>query len=114
MPKTILFTFENDLLRDKFLFQVRGLATGSIVPAYADNDLILKTLDTIRLDPPIKTDAERSAALFVSGKKLVEGSLSDMQKRFDQEMASHSASLEIRELREGEWKTIRSRKQQRL
>lgn len=114
MPKTILFTFETDVLRDKFLSQVRGLATEAITPAAVDSNLILRTLDTIRLDPPIKTDAERSAALFVSGKKLIEGSLSDMQKRFDQETASHSASVEIRELREGEWKTIRSRKSQRV
>ena len=113
MAKTILFTFETDILRDKFLSQIRKLATEEITPATADSQLILKTLDTIRLDPPIKTDAERSAALFVSGKKLIEGFLSDMQKRFEQETAAHSASVEIRELREGEWKVVRSRKHQK-
>ncbi len=120
MAKTILFTFDDDVKRDKFLALVKALAASinniDLKPVLATKDdsvLLTNTLDTVRLDPPIKTNSERAAALFVSGKKLAEGQLSDIQRRFDQEAVSHSASIEIRELREGEWKTIRSRKLQK-
>lgn len=109
MPKTILFTFDNYQQRDEFLGYIKNTIVGQKdSPACAVN-----ALNTVRLDPPIKTDSERTAALFVSGKKLTEGVLSDIHKRFDQETVAHSASVEIRELREGEWKTIRSRKLQK-
>lgn len=107
MPKTILLTFETDVKRDEFLEHAKELAT-----LYSDQ-VVLEALESIKLDPPIKTDAERSAALFVSNKKMFEGSLSEVQRRFSQETAAHSASVEIRELRGGEWKVIRARKHQR-
>lgn len=113
MAKTILFTFENDIQRNKFLSQIRDIVTERMQPATADTKLILEKLDDVRLDPPVKTDTERVVALFVSGKKMIEGQLSDVQRRFSQETASHSASVEIRELRGGEWKVIRSRKHQK-
>ena len=103
MPKTVLFTFENDTSRDEFLSKLKSTSS----------EVVLKALNTIKLDPPVKADFERSATLFVSGKKLAEGSLSDMQKRFGQEIAAHSASVEVRELREGTWTVIKSRKSQK-
>jgi hypothetical protein len=48
-------------------------------------------------------------ALFVSGQKLVEGSLKDMHRRFDQEVGVHSASVEVREMTDKGWVKIRSR-----
>ena len=113
MPKTVLFTFENEAFRDKFLSQIRAFATEAASPSLANNDFILDALDGIKLDPPVKSELERTAALFVSGKKLAEGSLSEINKRFDQEASSHSASIEVREMRGGEWKVIRSRRTQR-
>lgn len=48
-------------------------------------------------------------ALFVSGQKLVEGTLKDMNQRFVQEIGVHSASVEVREQTEDGWIKIRSR-----
>lgn len=105
MVKTVLFTFEDEVSRDKFVTKVKGLASKSIEVSNA--------LKNLRLDPHIKTDAERTVCLFVSGKKLYEGLLPYIQMRFSEETAAHSASVEIREFQGGIWKTIRSRKQQK-
>ncbi len=118
MAKTALFTFGNETIRDRFIKLVRQHAAS--LPAKEQNGdqgndgvFLLQVLDSVRYDPPIKSDLERTAALFVAGKKLTEGLLSEMRRRFDQEAASHSATVELRELREGEWTTIQSRKLQK-
>lgn len=118
--KTVLLTFSDGETRDKFLKLLKETADYTGVPANQAVDprvahnhaLLTEALKTIRLDPPLKANHERTVALFVSGRKMSEGSLSDMQKRFQQEVDSHSASVTLKELREGEWVTISSRRQQ--
>lgn len=119
--KTVLFTFEDAEARDRFLAAVKGAAdtmvASSDVPEgfekrEADGELILGTLNTAKFDPPTKEDHERQCSLWVSGEKLIEGSLSDMSKRFQQECASHSASVVLKEYRNGEWHDIRARRLQ--
>lgn len=100
--KSILITFADDAERDAFLEEVRALKT----------DSVHKALGTVRLDPPIKEDHERQCALFVTGQKLIEGSLSELNQRFEQEVAVHSGSVVIKELRGGEWHEIRARRLQ--
>lgn len=100
--KSILITFADDTERDAFLEEVRAL----------QSDSVRKALGTVRLDPPIKDDHERQCALFVSGQKLVEGSLSELNQRFQQEVGVHSGSVVIKELRGGEWHEIRARRLQ--
>jgi hypothetical protein len=51
-------------------------------------------------------------SLWVSGTKLFEGNLSDMQKQFAQECASHAASVVLKEYRNGDWHDIRARRLQ--
>jgi len=79
----------------------------------ADAHLITQTLQTVRLNPPIKADHERSCGLWVSGQKLLEGTFKDLSTRFEQEVGSHSGSVQLKELVDGEWKTIRQRVIQR-
>lgn len=100
--KSILFTFEDDTTRDRFLEELKDL----------ESDTIQSSLNTIRLDPPIKEDHERICGLWVGGEKLIEGPLSDLQKRFQQECDSHSANVVLKELRGGEWHDIRARRHQ--
>jgi hypothetical protein len=116
MAKTALFTFGNEAIRDRFIKLVKAQADQLSTDDTRENDsvFIKQVLDGMRLDPPIKLDSERSAALFIAGRKLTEGLLTDMRRRFDQEIASHSASVELRELREGEWITIQQRRLQRV
>lgn len=118
MANTVLFTFGNDKIRDRFIALIRKAAEGYQNSGSGDEGsdgvFLVQMLDAMRFDPPIKSDLERTASLFVAGKKLSEGLLSEMRRRFDQEISSHSASVELRELREGEWKTIQSRKLQKV
>ena len=57
----------------------------------------------------IKEDKDRVVALFVSGQKIMEGLLPELNKRFSLEVGSHTASVEIKEQRGKEWVTIRKR-----
>jgi hypothetical protein len=119
--KTVLFSFPNDKVRDQFLRLTKAAADTMLLPetierdatARSDGECLKNALGTVRLDPAIKADHERVVALFVSGQKMQEGSLAELRKRFQQECDSHKANVELRELREGEWVTIHSRRLQR-
>lgn len=78
-----------------------------------DGTIIKEALKTVKLDPPLKAAHERVVALFVSGRKMIEGTLAELQKRFKQEVDSHKANVQLKELRDGEWITIQSRTLQR-
>lgn len=97
--KTVLFTFDDDAQRVKFIESVKSHAPKA-------------TMDKMQLDPQLKTGDERTIALFVSGVRIIDGTLSAMQKRFEQEVASHSGTVEIKELRGNEWKRLRIRRNQ--
>lgn len=100
--KSILITFADDTERDRFLEEAKK----------AGSEIIDKALGTVKLDPPIKEDHERQCALFISGQKILEGNLSDLNVRFQQEIAVHSGSVVIKELCGGEWHEIRARRKQ--
>ncbi len=110
--KNLLLTFKDDKTRDDFLRLLHDLTTRDTT-AQMEGELIKATLETARLNPALKSDHERVAAIFVSGKKMVEGTLSNMRQRFQQEVDSHKATVEIKELREGIWTTIQARRLQR-
>lgn len=58
----------------------------------------------------IEKPADTVVALFVSGTKLKEGNLSEMNKLFENEISCHSATTQLRQQeRDGTWRTIRSR-----
>lgn len=117
--KTALFTFRDESQRSRFVKLLYQYATElekiNVESADGSEDSVFLTqaIETMRLDPLIKSITERVATLFVSGRKLTEGMLSDMKKRFDQEIASHSANTELREWQDGEWKVIQSRRLQK-
>jgi hypothetical protein len=109
--KTVLFSFADDEIRDQFLGLLRDAAETIKEPEDAA-DLIKGTLNTVVLDPPIKEDHERMVAIWITGQKMHEGPLSEMQRVFDQELGAHSGSVVMKELRGGEWLEIRARRQQ--
>lgn len=105
MKKTILLTFENPEERDSFLSQLRNVDSNDV-----DKTLINSILDTAVFDPQINVN-QHTTELYVSGKKICDGTRSHIQKLFDQEIISHSANVEMRELKaDGTWKIIMSRK----
>ncbi len=116
--KTILLTFENETERDEYLKIMRQMAAYMITPSQktvatsdvkTNGELILKVLDTIKFDPPVKSDSERLAALFVAGQKMQEGNLAELNKLFTQEITQHRGSVQIREYRDDKWVVIRQR-----
>jgi len=103
--RTLLLTFEDDVERDQYL----KLVLKPTPLSESETLLLQKTVETAKFDPPIRPDSERVAHLFVSGQKMAEGLLPAMQARFDQEVGVHSASVELREQRNGEWLVVRKR-----
>ncbi len=61
-------------------------------------------------DPVLRSAAHRYGFLYVSGKKIAEGRLTDMTKRFEQEIAGHSASVEVKEDVDGQELSVRVRR----
>ena len=119
--KTVLFSFADDESRDEFLALLRTYADATIgsddVPEgyeqrKANGELLLASLNTVTLDPPIKEDHERTTSIWITGQKMHEGPMSEMNKVFEQELASHSGSVIMKELRGGEWVEIRARRMQ--
>ena len=70
-------------------------------------------LDPLSTKRPIPK-LEVTASLYVSGAYMTEGTLEQMNAMFDQECASHSASVELREVgAKGIERIIRRRSPQR-
>ena len=119
--KTILLSFADDEVRDEFLALLKvyadaTIASDDVSEGYeqrkANGELLLGALNAITLDPPIKEDHERTTSIWIAGQKLHEGPMSEMNKVFEQELASHSGSVIMKELRGGEWVEIRARRMQ--
>lgn len=98
---TIPFTKQSDLV--KFVSLVRDYANIDDLDGQFIRDAIDGKLGKI-------SDDQRAVALYVSGQKLIEGPLSDMKLRFKQEVDGHSGNVELREMRDGKWITIQSRR----
>lgn len=119
--KTCLVTFVDDKARDKFFSILKNISDKMTSPenlvtdpsTAADGNLLKEALRTIKLDPPLKADHERTMALFVSGRKMREGTAAELGRQFLQEVDAHKAAVELKELKDGEWVTVRSRKLQR-
>jgi len=97
--KTILFSFKTVEERNSFIEAMKQ--TG--------NETLMSALAAVRLDPSLRSENERSAALWVSGTRIMEGPLAQVERMFKQECASHNAKVEIKELKNGEWQRIRIR-----
>jgi hypothetical protein len=118
--KTVLLSFEDAEVRNAFLEVVKSASDTMIgssdVPEgfeqrKTSGELIKSALNTIKLDPPIKENHERTVAIFVTGSKLYEGQMAEMNKVFAQECNSHSGSVVMKELIGGEWTEVRTRRQ---
>ena len=113
--KSILLTFDNETERDEYLKIMRTMAAYMASPnntspeATTNGEFVLKVLETVKFDPPIRADSERQVALFISGQKMKEGSLEELNKLFVQEITQHRGSVQLREMRDDKWVIIRQR-----
>ncbi len=90
--QTVLLSFNDDKARDHYLQFMKEIADAKATPE-SSKAIILQALGSVKLNPPIKSDGERMAAVFVSGQKMAEGALTTMMQRFQQEIGSHSATV---------------------
>lgn len=107
MP-TLLFTFDNEELRDRFMNMVRVTLETTRIDPVSHKSLTKSYVEAIK-DPKIRDDKDKIVGLFVAGYKLKEDSLPVIEKMFDAETIAHSGSVEIKELVDNKWKIIRSR-----
>lgn len=114
--KSVLLNFKDSQTRDKFVKAMHSIANLLIDnpnTEQKENGAIIKeAIDSVQYDPSIRSDEERLAGVFVSGQKMAEGNLQAMRIRFQQEIDSHSAGVELKEKRNGEWKPIQTRRKQ--
>ena len=71
--------------------------------------LCTKVIPTAVLDPQVRSESDKLVALFISGKKMSEGPISTISKMFKTETQAHSANVQIKEMVDGKWRTIRQR-----
>lgn len=114
MSKTILFTFTNEQEQERFIQSLdkvikKSAATQSL---YSEVAVLQQACKNITKDPELQQEGQRATAVFVSNKKIFEGTLKDCKTRFQYEIGSHSGSVELREKRGDSWVVLSSRKYQ--
>jgi hypothetical protein len=114
MAHSVLFTFDTKESKDQFMASYAKLIKKAAASkATAVDGLVLsKAVENITHNPELQQEGQRATAVFVSGKKIFEGTLKDCRKRFAYEIGSHSGTVELKEMREKDWVTINSRKYQ--
>ncbi len=105
MPKTLLLSFDDEQSRDYFLNFMKDQSKKSTV----FGKLCTKVIPTAVLDPQVRSESDKLVALFISGKKMSEGPISTISKMFKTETQAHSANVQIKEMVDGKWRTIRQR-----
>lgn len=103
--KSVTLSFNNTTERDQFMKSLNDLAKHDTPHA----KLVTRVLKTAKFDAELKPDSERVCSLWVSGQKLVEGPLAEIQNKFKMECDAHSASVAIREMKNGTWVDIMKR-----
>lgn len=123
MANTLLLTFDDKNQRQKFIdimdqlvfttANEKGMNLQNQLEGWEerkkDGLFVESVIKNAIRDPQVKDESERIAALFVSGQKIMDGMIPELNKRFELEVGSHSGSVEIREKRGGEWVVIRRR-----
>lgn len=103
--KSVTLSFNNTTDRDQFMNAVNGLITTN--PQFAK--MMTKVIKTVRFDAELKRDSERVCSLWVSGQKIIEGRFEDIRNKFSAECDAHSASVAIKEMKNGVWVDIMKR-----
>jgi len=95
---SVLYTFDNEQARDDFVRQV-------------ESQMDLSSAQ-VQKDPALEHELSNKCAVFVAGQKLVEGDYNDMNIRFTQECGVHSASVVLKQFKNGSWAEIKARRLQ--
>lgn len=107
MSKNILFNFDDPTSRNDFyaiLVKCTNLLEGK------DAVALTNAIERMTFDVELQNANGRNAAVYVSGTKIAEGLLPQMRQRFNSEIGSHSASVELRETRNGREVIVQSRR----
>lgn len=109
MP-TILYTFNTEEDRTAFMSLVSScIHLAESLPKNQHEDLI-KVVTSSILDPDIRGVNESNSRVFVSGMMVYEGLHKDAIARFESEVVTHSAKVELKSYKAGKWTTVRLRR----
>lgn len=103
--KSVTLLFENAANRDQFMKAIGNLAVNDT----QFGKMMAKAIKTARFDAEVKQENERVCSLWVSGQKIMEGKFADIENKFGLECDAHSASVAIKEMKNGAWVDIRKR-----
>lgn len=103
----VLFKFSSNTYRDIFIEVLKKMAAE--MKEQETSQLIKSAIDNAEQDVVLASNSHRHFGVFVSGQMVAEGMLKPMQVRFNQEVGSHSANVDLRELVGSKWKKIQSR-----
>lgn len=122
---SVLYTFDDEKIRDNFILLVNNFINFTItesqdwvgpditttqMPTDAELEQLLKAIQTAQKDPELKGINETTSKVFVGNKLVYEGMYKDASARWESEVNSHSAKVELKSYKGGTWKTIRLRK----
>lgn len=122
---SVLYTFDDAKTRDNFIDLVSNFINFTItesedwvgpditpkqMPGDVELDQLMKAIQTAQKDPDIKGINETTSKVFVGNKLVYEGMYKDASARWESEVNSHSAKVELKSFKGGTWKTIRLRK----
>ena len=117
---SILYTFDDAETRDKFASYISTFVNFTMAESqdWSDQDLpsdklienMIKSVANATKDPEIKGVNETTSRVYVGNKMVYEGMHKEASARWESEVVSHSAKVELKSYKAGAWKTIRIRK----
>jgi hypothetical protein len=121
---SILYTFDDAETRDKFASYIGTFVNFTMAESQDWSDRtcsaglpsdqliekMIKSVANATKDPEIKGANETTSRVFVGNKLVYEGMHKEASARWESEVVSHSAKVELKSYKAGAWKTIRIRK----
>lgn len=116
---TVLYTFDDAKSRDTFMAAVNNLLTNAggqelapeeVVDNISNIQSVSHSFKAARKDPEILTVENSLTRIYVANKIIFEGKHTDAVRRFEQEVASHSAKVEMKKYNGEAWIVSRIRR----
>ncbi len=107
---TILYTFSRPEDRDAFAELVSIAVHLSSTHPEHQLDAFIEAVKTSVLDPEVRGINESNSRVYVGNMMVYEGLHKDAVARFESEVATHSAKVELRSYKQGKWVAVRSRR----
>lgn len=113
---TVLYTFEDAKSRDSFMSAIEALSKSELGPEEVIEGMSSLQSTSAKLkaskkDPEVLTAENSLTRVYVANQIIFEGKHVEAVRRFEQEIASHSAKVELKKYNGEAWTTSRIRRQ---